>query len=311
MRKLHPDYFTYFKCEKPLSIYEINCSEKQKSINEAEKIWKWLLDHHADNNSLIVNFGGGMISDLGGFAASTFKRGTPFINIPTTLLAMIDAAIGGKNGINFGGIKNSVGMFARPKTIFTDISFLNTLPKKELLSGFGELVKYALIGDALLWQELQEITSIDAEMLKNEWIERAASFKKKIIQEDPYDHSLRKILNFGHTVGHAIEALLLSQKRPISHGHAVALGIIAESHLAHQYGKLSEKDVHSIKEWIGKFYVHPSFSKDDVNQIDILIRADKKRVADRISVPLLKGIGKGCDIESVHHKTFFCIIATQ
>lgn len=292
MRHYHPDYFSCFDCGKPLFFYEVACGEERKSVCEAEKIWRWLLASGADKNSLIINFGGGMVSDLGGFVASTYKRGIPFINIPTTLLAMIDAAIGGKNGLNMGEVKNSVGTIYFPDEVFTDLAFLETLPHEEFLSGFGELIKYALIGNAQLWRELQNLSDLNSQTLRPEWIEQAASFKKRIVEQDPYDQDLRKILNFGHTVGHAIEALLLLQKRPITHGHAVALGLYFESWVSCQYGKLSEEEALSIKKLVMRFFTLPTFSEVDFQQLGEFVKADKKSFSEKIVIPLLDGLGE-------------------
>ena len=203
-------------CENAIEIV-IKPGEQHKNLQTVQRIWKTLMKHHADRNALLINLGGGVITDLGGFSASTYKRGIKFINVPTTLLAMVDAAIGGKTGIDFGGAKNQIGTFAEAEEVLVDPVFLSTLPRREILSGMAEMLKYGFIAD----DNLLEINIYNYQ----DHILRAGEIKREIVAKDPKEAGLRKILNFGHTLGHAIESHCLTSEYPLLHGEAVALGM--------------------------------------------------------------------------------------
>lgn len=207
-----------FGCENAVEIIIKPC-EQHKNLSTVQRIWKALMKHHADRNALLVNLGGGTITDLGGFAASTYKRGVKFINIPTTLLGMVDAAIGGKTGIDFGGAKNQIGTFAEAEAVWVDPVFLSTLPRREVLSGLAEMLKYGFIADSKLLE-------INLENYQD-YILRIGEIKREIVAKDPFEKDLRKVLNFGHTLGHAIESHCLTTAHPLLHGEAVALGMAA------------------------------------------------------------------------------------
>ena len=244
-----------------------------------------------------------MVMDLGGFVSSTYQRGIPFVNIPTTLLSMIDAAIGGKNGINLNSVKNAVGTIKLPQEVIINPQFLMTLPPQQLLNGFGEMLKYALIGNKALWDELKILQSIHYQDIKKDWIDKCVAFKENIVQEDLYDTGLRHILNFGHTIGHGIEAWALDNDcrdaRPcvstenIPHGHAVALGMVAESYLSMKYGLLSSSEYDEIRDTIIRFY--GSYLQNIENQNILKIVSfclhDKKNLDGRINITMLEGIG--------------------
>ena len=289
----HPDFLTDLITNTPLFSYIIKGDESGKNIESVTDIWKEMLKNNIDKNALIVNLGGGRICDIGGFVAATYKRGIRFVNIPTTLLAMIDAAIGGKNGLNVGNIKNAVGTIHLPQKVFTDPYFLVTLTQYEIMNGFGELIKYALIGDEILWENLQEIKKFDLNTLQYEWITKTANYKKKIVAEDLFDERKRHILNFGHTIGHALESYCLIKKKEISHGHAVALGICCEAWLSYRHNYLSKEEAVDIKKYIIRYFDIPELDHDDFAYIYELCKNDKKNSGKLINVSLLSTIGKG------------------
>ena len=290
--------------DSPVFVFSVLPGEQNKSIKEAVYLWQNLMENHFDKNSLIINFGGGKVSDLGGFVASTYQRGIPFVNIPTTLLAMIDAAIGGKNGVNLNGIKNVVGTICLPEKVIIEPLFLKTLSPQQILDGFGEMLKYALIGNLALWNEIKGLENIKNQDIKKEWIDICVNFKEKIIQEDLYDQGPRHILNFGHTLGHAIEAYYMkngcrdalqhvSTEKNIPHGHAVAMGMVAESYLSFQHGLLSQQAFEEIRNVILKIYANTvkQLSIDDIDEIIDLCHWDKKNIDGKINVTMLDAIG--------------------
>lgn len=290
---LYPQYFEQWYPEVPKSVFAVTPGENSKSMEEAMRLWQWLLNEQFDKQCLIINFGGGVISDLGGFVASTFQRGIPFINVPTTLLAMIDAAIGGKNGVNLNQVKNMVGTICLPEDVKIDIDLLKTLPQQQLLNGFGELVKYALIGNRNLWNEIKNMQSIHFQDIKKEWIDFCIGFKKQIVATDLYDRGPRRILNFGHTVGHAIESSMMAAKRPLSHGYAVAMGCVAEANLSWQHGFLSEAEYREIKNVIFRLFDGESLWKAIHWATTVkFCQYDKKNEGGHINITMLEGIGK-------------------
>lgn len=299
--QLFPNYIDNLGFEAPKYVFAVLPGERNKSIEEVVYLWQNLQEHHFDKNSLIINFGGGKVCDLGGFVASTYQRGIPFINIPTTLLGMIDAAIGGKNGINLNGVKNVVGTFYLPEEIIVDIQFLKTLSPSQLLDGFGEMIKYALIGNGSLWNEFIKMENIHAKNIKKEWIDSCIAFKNKIVQEDLYDQGLRHILNFGHTIGHALEAYYMKIPRSgenifdhtISHGHAVALGLIAESYLSFRHNLLPQSKYEIIRNFILRFYQNTlkNISISGINDIVQLCLLDKKNIDGKINITMIDALG--------------------
>ena len=298
--QLFPYYIETLGFEAPIHVFSVLPGEQNKSIEEAVYLWQNLLENHFDKQSLIINFGGGMVSDLGGFVASTYQRGIPFINIPTTLLGMIDAAVGGKNAIDLNGVKNMVGTVNLPEKVVIDTLFLKTLSPLQILDGFGEMIKYALIGNENLWKEIKILENIKNQDIKKEWIDWCVSFKEKIVQEDLYDQGLRHILNFGHTMGHAIEAFFMQKDKDekksfptVSHGHAVALGMVMESYLSYRYGLLSQAAFEEIRNVILRYYknVIKDFSASQIKKIVELCLLDKKNVNGKINITMLESIG--------------------
>ena len=271
-------------------IIEIKSGEENKNINTCNFIWEQLTKYNFDRNSLLINLGGGVIGDMGGFCASTYKRGIDFIQIPTTLLAMVDASIGGKLGINFNALKNQIGIFSYPKTVLIDPLFLETLPDNQLKSGFAEVVKHALISDKNLWNRLRN-TSFE-EQNWEEIIETSIQIKNKIVLSDPLEKGERKQLNFGHTFGHAIESYYLEKGTSILHGEAVFMGILLEIEIS----SLSDLEKSEIKK-----YILSSFSLPHCpNKSDLIkyLKNDKKNSDGKISFSLLKKIGN-CTIDNL------------
>lgn len=217
-------------------IIEVESGEFNKTLSTCQNLWEIFTEQKADKSTLLINLGGGVISDLGGFSAAVFKRGIPFIHIPTTLLAMADACLGGKNGIDFMGVKNNIGLIAPPEAVFVCPPFLNTLEEAQVLNGWVEVFKIALVSDKKLWQDLEKLGGLRD---PSGFILKALQLKNKIVLQDPNDTGLRKILNFGHSLGHAIEALFLDQDVEIMHGAAVCSGMILESHIAMQKKMIS------------------------------------------------------------------------
>lgn len=211
-----PELEHWLGCEQAIEIV-VKAGERYKTLGTVQRIWKALLKHNADRQAVLVNLGGGTVTDLGGFAASSYQRGIRFVNVPTTLLAMVDAAIGGKNGVNFCGYKNQIGSFADPVEVLVNPIFLSTLPERELLSGITEMVKYGFIAD-------DAMLGVD-ESNYEQYILRAGNLKREIVDDDPTDLDQRRVLNFGHTIGHAIESYSLTTTSPFTHGEAVALGM--------------------------------------------------------------------------------------
>jgi 3-dehydroquinate synthase len=271
-------------------IIEIKSGEENKNISTCSLIWEELSKHNFDRNSLLINLGGGVIGDMGGFAASTYKRGIDFIQIPTTLLAMADASVGGKLGIDFGVLKNQVGLFKNPRSVLIYPEFLETLAENQLNSGFAEIVKHALIADVNLWNQLKETPFPDVDW--EDIVIRSIELKNKIILEDPLEENTRKQLNFGHTFGHAIESYYLEKGTPILHGEAVFLGIILELELSN----ITRQKKSEIKNFILSNFALPHCpSKSEIAKY---LTNDKKNQSKKINFSLLSGIGN-CSIDNL------------
>ncbi|SIQ09608.1 3-dehydroquinate synthase [Chryseobacterium sp. RU33C] len=271
-------------------ILEIEAGEEMKNIQTANQLWEILTEMQADRKALVINLGGGVITDMGGFVASTYKRGIQFVNIPTTLLSMCDASIGGKTGIDLMHYKNMVGTFAFPEQIFIFPKFLETLPFKELRSGFAEMLKHGLIADKNHWDKLIQIRKLEVETVFPH-IQASMNIKQNVVDQDFHEQNIRKTLNFGHTIGHAVESLCLQQENPILHGEAVAMGMIAEAHLAYLENLISEEDSKIIIENIQRYYPYLDISDFKDEDITALLLNDKKNTDRKINFSLLSGIG--------------------
>ncbi|MFZ6009349.1 MAG: 3-dehydroquinate synthase [Bacteroidota bacterium] len=268
---------------------KVKSGEEHKTLETCISIWSDLTEQALDRHSLLIVLGGGVLGDMGGFCAATFKRGIDFVLIPTTLLAQVDASIGGKLGIDFKHFKNHIGVFQLPALTLLHSGFLQTLPKAELRSGFAEILKHALISDAAVWKEI-----IGKSLEQQDWnrlIQHSVAFKAFVTTEDPKEKGLRKILNAGHTIGHALESYLLGAGRKILHGEAVAAGLVAESYIASKRGLLSDSSFQEITDYIVKIFGKAEFKESDVADIATLTTQDKKNKENRILCVLLDGIG--------------------
>lgn len=275
----------------PFEIIEIEAGEESKNIQTTVQLWEILAEFEADRKSLMLNLGGGMVSDLGGFVSSTYKRGIKFINIPTTLLAMVDASIGGKTGINHQFYKNIIGTFSHPEAVFIFPPFLKTLSEKEIRSGFSEMLKHGLIANHQHWSHLISIPEFSIEKI-SPFIVPSANIKIETVLADFKEENIRKILNFGHTIGHAVESLFLKIEKPILHGEAVALGMICETYLSYLEQLISEEITLHIIQNIRHFFPYLSISLFSDEEIINLILQDKKNNHGEINFSLLFDIGQ-------------------
>ena len=271
-------------------VLNLKAGEHNKNFKQVDLIWNFLNQNLATRNDEVYIIGGGVICDLAAFATSTFKRGIPFHLIPTSLLAMVDASIGGKTGINLKNLKNNIGTFNHPKTIFCDYQFLRTLNQKEIISGMAEVFKHAIIGDYQLWGHLanQTVDSLDYEYL----IPRSSNLKLKVVKADPMEEGERKKLNFGHTIGHAVESALLLSEKPTLHGFAVAYGMIVESYISYQLNLCSQDTFMEIKQRLDQFFKpHLNFNMNEKSIIEFMAH-DKKNNHSLINFSLPKKISE-------------------
>ncbi|MCH7397266.1 3-dehydroquinate synthase [Belliella sp. DSM 107340] len=269
--------------------FAFEAGEVNKNLSTCSAIWQWMTDCGFDRKALIINLGGGVCGDMGGFCASTYKRGVRFINIPTTLLSQVDASVGGKLGIDFNGFKNHIGVFTEPLAVLISDEFLPSLPHNELRSGYAEVIKHGLIQNADYFSTLK---STDWE--NQDWktiIEKSVSIKKSVVEKDPKEAGLRKILNFGHTIGHAFESFYLDSERHLLHGEAIAIGMVTEAYLSYRRMGLPQDDLDKITEMVLKIYGYFDFPNEDISQIIALCAQDKKNEGDVINFSLLKKTG--------------------
>lgn len=288
-----PLFLQRFETDLPIEIVELEPGEENKTIETCTQVWQALAEIGADRKSIIINLGGGVITDLGGFVASTFKRGIDFINIPTTLLGMVDAAIGGKTGVDLGSLKNQVGVIKNPVAVLADTSYLATLPAEEIRSGFAEMLKHGLIYDKSYWESVVSLTNLTNDDL-DAAIKRSVEIKMGVVEQDPHEKNLRKILNFGHTLGHAIESYFLDSKdkKTLLHGEAIAAGMILEAHLSMQKKMLSENEYNYIKEVLRGIFGKLEITENDEAEIIKLLLHDKKNEFGTVKFVLLQETGK-------------------
>ena len=294
--------------------------DQHKTLAALGDVWTALQQGGATRHSLLINLGGGMVTDLGGFAAATFKRGINFINIPTTLLAMVDAAVGGKTGINFGGLKNEIGAFADARFVIINTCFLDTLDAENLCSGYAEMLKHALISDERMWAEHVNFDLSQPDLAElQRMVAESIAVKERIVAEDPHEHGIRKALNFGHTIGHALEEFALQQatlsggavvstaptnqttggavvstapkKRPLLHGYAVAFGLIGELYMSARKAGFPTERLHQTTRFIRENYAQTEFTCNDYPTLLNLMRHDKKNTSGVINFTLLHNIG--------------------
>ena len=280
------------------TIISIASGEEHKNIDTVTKIWKELFNKNVDRNTVLFSLGGGVVCDLGGFVAASFKRGINNVLIPTSLMAQVDAAIGGKSGFNFEQTKNQIGFFSHADAIFIIPELLNTLPEREILSGFAEMLKHALIADILYWKELSTITS-PLQIIQSNLIKHSADIKTKICCADPYEQNERKKLNFGHTIGHALESYFMAGRYSLSHGEAVELGMIAESHISFQKGYISQEELMLITKTLRHFFAIPDMNKINTSSLFYYLLKDKKITGKDMNFTLLNSIGNAVINQSV------------
>lgn len=275
-------------------VITVEAGDAHKGLDTLSYIWLRLCDEGASRNSLLVNLGGGMITDMGGFAGATFKRGIRTINVPTTLMASVDAAIGGKTGVNFNGLKNEIGSFYPPECVFIDCEFLRTLDRDNLLSGYAEMIKHALISSVDTYATVL-LFDLDQQMdyaFLNKMVAQSVAVKERIVVEDPKEQGIRKALNFGHTIGHAYESLSFKKNRPLLHGHAVAAGIISELYLSYKICGFPMDKLSQVVYYIKEYYPAFVFDCKDYDTLYELMTHDKKNEGGIINFTLLSKVGE-------------------
>jgi 3-dehydroquinate synthase len=286
-------FLPYLQTDLTIEIIEFEAGEPNKNIETCVQLWNVLTELGADRKSLVINLGGGVVTDLGGFVASTFKRGIDFIHIPTTLLSMVDASVGGKTGVDLGNLKNQIGVINVPKMVLIDTQYLDTLSKSEMRSGLAEMLKHGLIYDAVYWEKFLDLKAIDFADF-DELIYRSVEIKNEIVTQDPTEKNIRKALNFGHTLGHAIESYFLENenKTTLLHGEAIAIGMILESYISLEKGLINLQEYNQIKTNIKAIYDDVVFEEIDIDPILELLIHDKKNEYGNIQFALIDGIGK-------------------
>ncbi|KFD38262.1 3-dehydroquinate synthase [Schleiferia thermophila] len=285
------DFFDKLDCSIHISQIEVEPGEECKDIQVVIHLYRELVDLQADRRSLLINLGGGSVSDLGGFVASTYMRGIDYINIPTTLLAMVDAAYGGKTGIDFRGFKNLIGTFYPPRYILLDKEYTATLDQRHFISGFGEVLKYGLSLDASLWNEFKIHFPDNFDHWLDDWIQKCLSLKKHIVSSDPLDNGLRQILNAGHTIGHAIESFHLDNQDELYHGEAIAWGMVAELFIANAKLGFPLDELKNLKNIVQKYFQRPAITQSEIDVLLDYIYMDKKSIGQTIYMPLIKKPG--------------------
>lgn len=272
-------------------LLEIESGEEHKNLEIVKDLLAALTDAGADRHSLLLNLGGGVVSDMGGFIASIYKRGFDFVNVPTTLLSMADASVGGKTGVDFKGLKNHIGTFAQPKGVFVFPDFLHSLPKRELLSGLAEVLKAGLICDADFFAAVTRLKNLKPQK-SVEILYRSVTIKNNIVKKDPEEKNIRKALNFGHTIGHALETASLSTPQPLLHGEAVALGMLAEARISCDMQYISSVELRKIANGLARFFPGLKAPVTDAGLLIDLMRQDKKNREGNINFVLLNKLGK-------------------
>lgn len=277
---------------KNATLITIKAGDTHKDIDSAASVWRSLQEGGATRHSCLINLGGGMVTDLGGFVASTFKRGIDFINIPTTLLAMVDASVGGKTGVNFGGLKNEIGVFCDSRFVILDTLFLGTLDHANICSGYAEMLKHGLLSDDRMWSDLLtfDLNSPDLKRLQ-QMVAESVKVKEKVVKADPLERNIRKALNLGHTVGHAFESLAMQKGHPVLHGYAVAWGLACELYLSHVKDGFPIEKLRQTATFIRENYSLPEVTCDDYPELYRLMTHDKKNTADTINFTLLADVG--------------------
>jgi 3-dehydroquinate synthase len=288
-----PKFLPLLAVEIPIEIIEFESGESAKNIETCVQVWNVLTELGADRKSLVINLGGGVVTDLGGFVASTFKRGIAFIHIPTTLLGMVDASVGGKNGVDLGNLKNQVGVITTPEMVLIDTSYLETLPQNEMRSGLAEMLKHGLIYDKQYWEQFLDLGALDFADF-DALIFTSIAIKNSIVMQDPTENGIRKALNFGHTLGHAIESHFLENesRKTLLHGEAIAAGMVLESYISMRKDLISEAEYLQIKNTIIGIFGRILFDDNGLQPIMELLIHDKKNEYGNVQFALIDGIGK-------------------
>lgn len=280
-----------YLCLKDAQTIVIGATDRRKNLDTLVHVWESLQQGKATRHSLLINLGGGMVTDLGGFAASTYKRGINFINIPTTLLAMVDASVGGKTGINFGGLKNEIGVFNDAEFVLLDTNWLRTLDEENIRSGYAEMLKHGLIADDMMWAELINFNLAQPNLRQlASMLNKSVRIKERIVAEDPHEKGIRKALNLGHTFGHAFESWSMKHQT-VLHGYAVAFGLIAELYLATTQTDFPTERMRQTVNFIRAYYGSLPITCNDYPELIELMHHDKKNRGNEINVTLLGGIG--------------------
>ena len=288
-----PHFLPFLETDLTIEIIEFEAGEVNKNIETCVQVWNVLTELGADRKTLIINLGGGVVTDLGGFVASTFKRGVDFIHIPTTLLSMVDASVGGKNGVDLGNLKNQIGVINVPTMVLIDTQYLETVPQNEMRSGLAEMLKHGLIYDKKYWEQFLDLKALDFADF-DQLIYRSVEIKNEIVTQDPTEKNIRKALNFGHTLGHAIESYFLENedKTTLLHGEAIAAGMILESYISMTKELINENEYSEIKSSLKSIYEDIVFDENDIEPILDLLIHDKKNEYGNIQFALIEGIGK-------------------
>lgn len=277
---------------KDATLITIKAGDTHKDIASVSDVWRSLQEGGATRHSCLINLGGGMVTDLGGFAASTFKRGIDFINIPTTLLAMVDASVGGKTGVNFGGLKNEIGVFCDSRFVILDTLFLNTLDHDNICSGYAEMLKHGLLSDDRMWSELLTFPLCNPDLQRLQlMLAQSVRVKEKVVEADPLEKNIRKALNLGHTVGHALESLAMRKGQPVLHGYAVAWGLACELFISNIKEGFPTDKLRQTAAFIRENYSLPMVTCDDYPELYRLMTHDKKNTAGIINFTLLADVG--------------------
>lgn len=301
-----PHFLANMATEIPIELLEIEPGEENKNIQTCIQLWEALTELGADRKALMINVGGGVLTDMGGFVSLTFKRGMDFINVPTTLLAMVDASVGGKTGVDLGVLKNQIGIISNPIAVLVDTTFLETLPMEQMRSGLAEMLKHGLIADRNYWNEFTSLDSLTTDDL-GALIHRSVEIKNEVVIQDPNEKGLRKILNFGHTLGHAIESYFLESetRQSLLHGEAIAIGMVLESYISKEMDLLSETEYREIKEVITALYPAVVFTAEDIEVITSLLIHDKKNESGEVKFTLLEKIGNAVINKNVENHLIF------
>ncbi|MEK9603012.1 MAG: 3-dehydroquinate synthase [Flavobacteriaceae bacterium] len=304
-----PKFLEYFPSLKDAPVIKIKAGEENKHLETCQEVWQQLSDLGADRKSLLINVGGGVVTDLGGFVAAAFKRGIDFVNVPTSLLSMVDASVGGKTGVDLGGLKNQIGIITHPKMVIVDTQYLTTLPDNEYKSGYAEMLKHGIIRDKNYFEELSHFKPLENVNIEN-YIHHSVEIKNEVVTQDLYESNLRKILNFGHTLGHAIETYCLNhpKKDSLLHGEAIAIGMITEAYLATQLSGLEPSEAQEIKKVFLSIFHKVNFNDEDLAAIMKLLKYDKKNSHGKVKFVLLHKIGEPAidvEVKSAHFTKAF------